>query len=57
MLVLQSLWDQLTIDSISDGLARLWYVLEESARNIGPGTMLIAAVVGGALYYAFVRPR
>jgi len=57
MLVLQGIWDQLTIDSISDGLVRLWYMLEESARSIGPGTLLLAALVGGALYYMVVRPR
>ena len=27
-----------TIDSIANGMVRLWYMMEEFVRNIGPGT-------------------
>jgi hypothetical protein len=57
MLISQGLWDQLAIDNIADGMVRLWYSLEEFARNIGPGTLLIFAMGGGAVYYFVVRPR
>ena len=57
MLISQSLWDQLAIDNIADGMVRLWYSMEEFVRNIGPGTLLIFAMGGGAIYYFVVRPR
>ena len=57
MLISQSLWDQLAIDNIADGMVRLWYSMEEFLRNIGPGTLLILAMVGGVVYYFIVRPR
>ena len=57
MLISQSLWDQLAIDNIADGMVRLWYSLEEFVLNIGPGTLLILAMAGGVVYYFIVRPR
>jgi hypothetical protein len=57
MLISQSIWDQFTIDTIANGMVRLWYALEEFARNIGPGTLLLLAMGGGAVYYFIVRPR
>jgi hypothetical protein len=57
MLVSQSIWDQFTIDTIVDGLVRLWSVMEEYGRNIGPGSLLLFAMGGGAIYYFIVRPR
>ena len=57
MLISQSIWDQLTIDSIANGLMRLWYALEEFVLNMGPGTLLLLAMGGGAIYYFIVRPR
>ena len=57
MVFAQSIWDQLTIDNVSSGLVRLWYALEEFVRNIGPGSLVLFAAVGGAIYYFIVRPR
>jgi hypothetical protein len=57
MVFAQTILDQLTIDNISSGLVRLWYGLEEFVRNIGPGTLVLIATVGGAIYYFIVRPR
>ena len=57
MLISQAIWDQFTIDTIVNGMVRLWYGLEEFARNIGPGTLLLLAMGGGAVYYFIVRPR
>jgi hypothetical protein len=57
MLISQGIWDQFTIDSIADGLVRLWFAIEEFVRNMGPGTLLLCAMGGGAIYYFMVRPR
>ena len=57
MLISQSIWDQFTIDTIANGLVRLWYALEEFVRNMGPGSLLLLAMGGGAIYYFIVRPR
>jgi len=57
MLISQGIWDQFTIDSIANGMVRLWYMMEEFVRNIGPGTLLLFAMGGGAIYYFIVRPR
>ena len=57
MLISQAIWDQFTIDTIVDGLVRLWSLMEESARNLGPGSLLLFAMGGGAVYYFIVRPR
>ena len=57
MLISQGIWDQFTIDSIASGMVRLWYMMEEFVRNIGPGTLLLFAMGGGAVYYFVVRPR
>ena len=57
MLISQSVWDQFTIDSIANGMVRLWYALEEFVRDMGPGTLLLLAMGGGAIYYFIVRPR
>jgi hypothetical protein len=57
MLISQAIWDQFTIDSIVNGMVRLWYALEDFVRNMGPGTLLLLAMGGGAIYYFIVRPR
>jgi hypothetical protein len=57
MLVSQSIWDEFTIDSIANGMVRLWYALEEFVSNMGPGTLLLCALGGGVIYYFIVRPR
>jgi hypothetical protein len=36
---------------------RLWYALEEFVRNVGPGSLVLFAAVGGVIYYFIVRPR
>ena len=57
MLIAQGFWDQLATESITNGLLRLWYSVEDFVRNIGPGSLLLIAMAGGALYYFVVRPR
>ena len=57
MMFAQGISDQLTFDNISSGMVRLWYTLEEFVRNMGPGTLLLLAMGGGAIYYFIVRPR
>jgi len=57
MLIAQGVWDQLTIDTIASGMVRLWYAMEEFFRDIGPGSLLLFAMGGGAVYYFIVRPR
>jgi hypothetical protein len=57
MVLAQGFWDQLAVDNIARGLTQLWYTLEEWVRNIGPGSLLLLAIVGGGIYYFIVRPR
>ena len=57
MLVAQGFWDQLQWDNIAAGLDRLYYLLQDWVLNVGPGTLLVGAVVLGLVYYIIVRPR
>ena len=57
MVVAQGLWDQLTPDNVTSGLVRIWNVIEQWVRDMGPGSLLLGAVVLGAVYYFVVRPR
>jgi hypothetical protein len=42
---------------IVEELMRLWYSIQDYVRNIGPGTLILGAVVVGVVYYSIVRPR
>ena len=57
MVILAGIWDDFSASNIVQGLMQLWYSIEEYVRNIGPGTLLTGALIGGALYYFVVRPR
>ena len=52
MVVAQSIWDQLTADNIASGFRRIWDAIE-----LGPGSLLLGALLLGAVYYFVVRPR
>jgi hypothetical protein len=47
----------LSASRIVEDLMRIWYASEDYVRNIGPGTLIIGAVVVGVVYYTIVRPR
>jgi hypothetical protein len=57
MLIFAGIWDDFSASNIVQGLMQLWYSIEEYVRNIGPGTLLTGALIGGAVYYFVVRPR
>ena len=53
----QPMWDELSASRITEDLMRVWYASEEYVRNIGPGTLILGAMVVGVVYYSIVRPR
>jgi len=57
MVVAQGFWDQLSPDNLTSGLLQVWNAIEQWVRDMGPGSLLLGAVVLGAVYYFVVRPR
>ena len=57
MLVMAGIFDEFTVSNLGQGLAQLGYAFQEFVMNIGPGTLVTGALIGGAVYYFVVRPR